>query len=267
MILKNARVFISFLWRDWHCKRKHLGQWIINFTLLYPALYCFCFGYVKPRILFPNNPDTMSTILLMGPVFLMVLIVTFDLSLDLLLDLDEDRFTEYQTLILSPRLYLLERLTFSTLFTFGITAPFMPIAKFILGSHLATPGLSWPQYFLILFTSSLACSAYHICAMCILTKSSQLMSLWTRITFIFSTFGGFWVPRAVLMSFIAEYSSWAHYLVFINPFVYITDGLRGATIGGSGFISPLLCALVLVGFTVITMLFAAFFFKRKLDHV
>ena len=70
-------------------------------------------------------------------------------------------------------------------------------------------------------------------------------------------------PLGALKSF----SPFLGRLMLLNPFVYITEGLRYALLGDPQFLPVWQCAPMLAGFTVLFTCGTWHFFKKKIDHI
>lgn len=170
-IRKSCLIFWQFLRRDYHQYRKQLGKFFINYGLIRPLLFSFSLSYLQANIIFRTQQTTSTTIFLVGNALLVILVVSFVLSISLLFDFEQDRFIDYQLSILHPKLIIIERIIFSSLFTFVLMLPFFPVSKLLLQDGVATSNASWPQTFLMLYAGALFCSSYHLLAVCVMKKT------------------------------------------------------------------------------------------------
>ncbi len=262
-INRSVLLFLQFLRRDIYIYKKRITKYIINFALIYPVLFSFCFGYIQANTYFGAMQKTLGTIVFIGNILLIMIILTFTITSELLFDLANERFIDYQMSILHPRLVLLERIIFTSLFTFCMLLPFYPISKLILGNSFDTTHLSWPAIICMLYVSSLCCAAYHILAMCILKGPHLMTRFWMRINHPLFFFGGFRIPRNIM----TEFSPLLGYLNLANPMIYVTEGLRQAAIGSTQFLPLWICIIALLIFSLLFTLFAFYFFKKRVDHI
>ncbi len=261
-IKQTSLIFWHFFKRDWYVHAKKLPGMLLNYSLLYPAMYAICFAYLQARIYFGNDVK-QGTILFAGNILVVILLLSYKLTIDLLFDLQNNRFIDYQITILHPRLVILERILFASIFTFIMMVPFYPVSKLLLQHNLDTSHTSWPHVMLILYVGSLCCSAYHQYATLVLKYGNQITSLWARVNNTLIIFGGFWIPLHVMQ----KYSPLFARFILLNPALYITEGLRQAIIGGPEFLPFWRCIGMLLIFSVAFTLLSWYQFKKRVDHV
>lgn len=260
-MMQKLAIFIQFLRRDYYVQMQNLQRYIINYVIIQPIVWSLLTGYLQANTYFGSSNITQNTILFSGTIVVTLLVVTFVQALDLLFDFDGDCYIHYQIIVLSPILVLLERILFSSIICFLMVAPFYPISKMILQGYLDTSNTNWALVMLLLYFGSLCCSAYNIMAMCILKTASSTDTLWKRFNAPMIDFGGMWVPWAVIYQF----SPILGYITYINPLIYISEGLKQAMIGGPQFLSFSLCIGMLSLFTIMFTLLAWYFFKKRTD--
>ena len=136
-------------------------------------MFSFSLSYLQANIIFRTQQTTSTTIFLVGNALLVILVVSFVLSISLLFDFEQNRFIDYQLSILHPKLIIIERIIFSSLFTFVLMLPFFPVSKLLLQDGVAMSNASWPQTFLMLYAGALFCSSYHLLAVCVMKNHQQ----------------------------------------------------------------------------------------------
>ena len=261
-IKRSLHIFVHFLQRDALLVRPMLSRYIINNVITLPLLVIFNDGYVMQMSLFGTNAD-LNTMRFVGSLLLPLLTLTFTMATTLLYDIEHNRFIDYQITVLDPALVILERIVFNAFFTFMLMVPFYPLCKVLLGTKFVTMHTSWPLLFVVLFLASFTASAYHIAAMCILPNSSMFIRLWARVSAPLFLLGGFVAPWAVMY----EISPVVAYVLLFNPFMYISEGIRQAIVGGPCFFSAMTCVSALMLFCILLCGVALWFFKKRMDHV
>lgn len=259
---KTARIFLRFLQRDVYIYRQRFMTYFINYSILYPSIYACAIGGIMAQSYLGDSP-IQATTLFIGHILINVLVFANILNIGLLFDLENQRFIDYQITLLSPRLIILERIVFSSLFTFIVSIPYFPVAKLILGNRFVSTHTSWPTMLLVLYVSSLCCAAYTQFCACVITNSRKLRSFWMRVNFCLTTLGGIFIPWHIMKQF----SPTLGYIALLNPLLYITEGLRSAILGRSEFISAWICIGVMLAFSVVFTLLSFYFFKKRIDHV
>lgn len=258
----SALVFLRFLQRDIYSYRHRISTYLINYAIIYPVLYAFAIGYLQSNSYFGNNPLQGSS-LLIGHILIIILVFANMLNIGLLFDFENQRFIDYQVTLLHPRLILLERILFASVFTFAISMPFFPIAKWVLGDAFVTTYTSWPKTYFMLYVSSLLCATYTQFMVCIIPSSRKLRSYWMRINFVLNTLGGLFIPWFV----INKLNLTLGYITLLNPFLYITEGLRQAILAQPEYLSFWLCISILLAFATAFTLLSFHYFKKRVDHV
>lgn len=258
-------IFYQFLRRDIYINVRHKWSTIlINHSLIFPILFSISFAYILTNTYFGTGNIRTSTIIFAGNIILPMMITAYKITFDLFFDMQNNRFVNYQITLLHPRLVIFERIIFAWLFTFITTLPFYPIAKICVGNHLDLSNTNWFYVVILLLLGSLICVCYHQLFTCILTRTDQISILWVRINNILIVLGGFWIPLQVMHN----YSPIIGTFVYLNPMIYLTDGLRSAILGNDPqFLSFSICAPVLLGFSIASTLLTWHFFKKRVDHI
>ncbi len=261
--LQALRIFFEFLRRDFYVYFKRINTYAINFIILYPLTYIISFAYIQAKAYFGAENVTQATIFFAGNVILLIMSLAFECTILLLFDLENERTIDYRITLINPRLILFEQILFTTLFSFLLLAPFFPLTTFILRTQFDSAHTSWPLLFIMLFLTCLCCAAYHMFIACALKSSKQIVHFWMRCNLPLITFGGFLTPWYIMN----QYSSIIGKMSLLNPFLYATEGIRQAIVGGTMFFSIACCTLVLIIFSCIFSFLACHLFKKKVDHI
>jgi ABC-2 type transport system permease protein len=259
--INTAKIFIQFLHRDLYVYTRQLRDQVINYALIYPTLYIFCFAYLQTNIYFHGQTHT-GAIVFAGTCLVPLLVMAFHITFDLLFDLEKNRHIDYQITVLKPHLVLVEQIIFASFFTFCVMIPFFPLARIFASSHINLSTISWPSLYLILYLGSLCVCSYHKLAATLLTVK-KISMFWTRINHILLVLGGFWIPLHTISTF----SPMLGLLLRLNPIVYLTEGLRQAIIGGNEFLPLSQCILALIALSVIFTALTCLSFKKRVDHI
>lgn len=261
--MQSIKIFSQFFLRDVYVYCRQSWTYIINYCLLYPVMHSFILGYVFPSLYFGSNAALAATTMFSGTIVVNLVVLANIVNIGLLFDLENTRYIDYQITLLSPRLVIVQRILFTSLFTFIILLPFFPISKLLLGSWFVTTKTSWPALIAMLYLSALCCSAYTQFYACIVPSSRRLRSFWMRINFALITFAGFFIPWHVMKQF----SSVLGYVLLLNPLLYITEGLRQAILGSPEYISLWICCSMLLLWTCLLTVACWYFFKKRVDHI
>lgn len=260
----SLRISWACMQRDWYVQTRRLHTWLINYAILKPVLYAFYVAYVQTRVFFGANGDPLrGTSLFAGEMLFVIFPLTYQLIVPLLYDLEGDRYIDYQLTFLNAKCILTQRIFFSSFFTFLMLIPFYPLAKLLLGSNIATDNTQWLILFPFLYICSLTISAYHMAAICILNNSAQTRTLWARINLPIIFLGGLSTPLFI----IKRYSSALGTISYLNPAIYISEGLRAILLGNKDYLPINICFLMLTLFFFIFTLTSLCFFKKRIDSI
>lgn len=252
---------MQFLRRDIYVYTRQLRDHVINYALIFPALYIFCFAYLQTQIYF-HGQSYVGAIVFSGTCLVPLMVMAFNITFDLLFDLEKNRHIDFQIMVLNPRLIIIEQILFSSIFTFFTMIPFFPLARIFASSCIDLSNISWPSLYLMLYCGSLCVSAYHKLAATLLSVD-KISMFWTRVNHILLVLGGFWIPLYTMR----EFSPTLGFLLRLNPIVYLTEGLRQSTVGGNDFLPISQCVAALLTLSVIFTALACHYFKKRVDHI
>jgi ABC-type multidrug transport system permease subunit len=255
-------IALQLMRRECIVYKKRLQSYGVNYLILYPLMYVVCFGYLASRFMYADvTKGTLN--LYVGNATLLMLSASFAFILPLILDIEGDRFIDYQCTLVPSWLVLVVRILFAGSFTFILITPFLPFAQLLLPAQFITPYLSWPKVFCMLFVSALCLAAYNMLAIVIIKQRKETINFWIRVNFPLTVLGGFWVPLTIIKKSIPILG----YLSYANPFLYITEGLRSALINPNDYIPFLSCIVMLLLFGLAFSLFSFYIFKKRMDYL
>lgn len=260
-LVDTMRVFLSFVQRDIMRQKKFFLGNIINYAFIYPISLGVMSAFLQGNTFFSNPTKEMNTILFVGNILLVLMLFSYKQNIELLFDLESRKFIEYQITVLSPFLVLLERILFTGIYGFLLALPFYPMIGLLLSDYVSLELVSWPKVAILLLLGSVWASAYHLLAAVVLKSSANLGTLWSRVNSIIFMLGGFWIPWYVLN----EFSPALGYAAYLNPALYMTDGLKGAITASNAFIPFWVCFWALSGFIIIFTGSCYWQFKRRVD--
>jgi ABC-2 type transport system permease protein len=261
--MQSLRTFLYFIWRDCYVQSQNASHFIINNIMLYPIIQGITFLYLQPSILFPERTASLNMILFIGNILLLMMVLSYRMTIPLLFDLDQDRFIDYQIRTLRPHLVLLERIIFTSLFTWLLLAPAFPLVGFYFPAYFDTSATSWWRVMLILYCGSLFCAAYHTFMACWLKSPRDIRRLWIRYNQILFQLGGYTIPWHI----IDQTSPVLGYITRLNPMMYITEGLRQAFLNDARFFPYWQCIGGLLFASGCMTILAWRTFKKRVDHI
>lgn len=236
-----SRVAVLML-REWY-RCKH-GAWrdMINYSLLWPFSAGIGFAYLAPIGLFGAAGPDKAAELFLGSFLIQAAVVCFMQTLAVMRERFSPAMLEYHVSVTSFSAVFCARFLFSIICAFCLLFFYIPVVKLLLGGRLATPHLSWVSYYWILFCVVFCIVSYMYFWAGFIGSMRVLGSIWKRGTEPFLYLGGLWAPAYAILK---VFPSWSPYL-WLNPFLYASEGFRQAALGSEQFASISTCASVLL---------------------
>lgn len=253
---------LEFFKRDFCITAAKLADYTVNYLIISPFIFNIGVGYLQAPLYFAHDPTAFCMRMLPGNLLILVMALTFRTAFDLLFDLENNKFISYQITLLNPRLILVERVIFGTVYTFCSVAPFFLIAKISLGQLFNTTATSWPAVFLVTLAGSFCCAAYHLLAICFIS-TKQVSMLWIRVNFFIIMLARLPIPIQQAKS----YSALLSCAMYASPIGYFVEGINRALTGDERFF-PLIVSISILCLTGIACTVISWFvFKKRIDHV
>ncbi len=261
--IRNINIFFQFFHRD---ILVYIQQWkrlAINNWFLIPSLEAICFGYIVPMVNMSNPTPQAMTAFYAGTILWIMFPLAWGFAVEMMYDFENDRFINYLNRIYNPNFVVLEKILFYACACFINTLPFFPISMLLLGDKFDTTHLHWPKLILILFVGALFCAAYNVFFICYISGMENVSNFWLRVNFPMINLGGVFLSWKAM----ASYSPMFGYALYLNPLIYLSEGMRNALQGPANHFPYLVSLLGLSGFTITLTLMAMHFYKKKLDTV
>ncbi len=100
--MQSLIVFLQFFRRDLFAKRRSFIDNSVNYALIYPIVFAVQSAYLQAHTNFVTPSVELSTILFAGNILVVLLLFTYKQNIDLLFDLENQRYIDYQITLLSP---------------------------------------------------------------------------------------------------------------------------------------------------------------------
>lgn len=262
-LVRSIKILLQLLARDFFVFAKRLTSFGINYLFIYPLLAIITFGYIQPGVYFGPGHSKASVVLLIGTFCINMLSLCYTLMSPFVFDLEADRFTDYLSSIVPPRILFIKMIVFPALIAMLISLPFFPLAYAILPGYFSALNVHWIGLLLMVAAASWYCASYIMLGLCIIKKASSIRQFWLRFNWPLVVLGGLWIPFHLLKAHFPILG----YMALLDPFTYFTEGVRSALIGSEQFIPFYQCFFALMIFSCIFSIVAAYFYKKKLDHV
>jgi len=257
----SLAIFIQFLKRDLHVFCKNINRYFINYSIIYPVLYSLTFGYIIPVTNLANAHLVSISLLLPSSMIFLFLTLNMNQNIFMLLDLESSKYIEFQATLLKPKFIILEKVCISGILTTIFLLPFFAVSKLILQNAFDTTNLSIFKLLIIISLTSFTIASYVIFSILNMKDSHHIGNWWRRINAPLNLLGGSWVPWFTML----KVSTTLGIIALLNPFIYVTEGLRGAILGTDLFISFIYCVFALLLFTFIFINLAIKKLKKRID--
>jgi ABC-2 type transport system permease protein len=253
--------FRSYVARDLTVLDSNLQRFVPT-AVMQPLLLMFVFTYLFPVIGMtvggPAGGQRFSTTLLPGVLAQSIMFVgIFSVGMNLILELDADEFEDRVLAPVPIATAAVAKIVSGALQSFIAALIVFPIAAFLpsTGVYLFA---DWP---VLVTVVPLAC----LCA----------ASLGLALGVVFSPRSGPWLLSVValpLSFFGAVFYTWnslvpapvIHYAVLVNPLVYMSEGMRAATVAGIPHMSLPAVYGALTGFTALFVVIGMHGFRRQM---
>lgn len=254
---------LNVFYRDFYVFFQRIQHSLLNFAIIVPATLTLTFGYFLPNTVLAHASALETTTLFAGSIMWAMFPFTFSIQSNLLYDLTHERFIDYQLTFLPASAIIIERILSCSFIAFAHSIFYFPLAKLIMRETLLTTNTNWPALFLIIYCSSLVCSAYNLFVVNYAKSMPKVRNFWVRVNFPLMQVGGFFFSYKTLYSF----NKMLGYICLLNPFTYITEGLRKALLGSSDFFSLYYSISGLCIFSLFFTWLALYFFKKNVDCI
>lgn len=260
---EQLMIFWRFMWRDLYVHRERLSSYIINSVIIRPLALILCLGYVLQKVAMELTPGMPRGAFFAGVPVMYLFSLAVSINFDFLLDFEKDRYIDFQRMLLSPSLLLIQKIFMGTVILFGCALPFYPLTKLFLQDLFATTLYGIAHATLMLFFACWLITALFYATASFIKKLDELTTMWRCFIYPLFMLGGSLIPWQVTVS----YWPVLGYMLLLNPFIYVTDGFRQALFNTNRFFSLPLCMSVISLYALFFMFLAIWFFRRKVDAV
>lgn len=247
-------IFWQLMRRDIYAFRNQVRAFAINFMVMSPVVYAINYGYLMPNAGMINPTPEAGTMFFVGSVLQVLIAPSIGLALGVFFDSQHAKLIHYQMTFAPLSLIILERIAFFSLVTFVFISPYFLIAKWLLGSYLATANAHLLLIWFVLYIGSFFFAAFSMFFVFYIERIQQFGNIFDRFMFPMLQLGGLRAPFSVF----AEYNIFLGIAVAFNPMMQVTEALRKAMLGGDSYMPYYLS----IGGALISGLICAFFAVR-----
>jgi ABC-type multidrug transport system permease subunit len=254
----QARIVWALVQRDLFLLRQSLYDDLLNSFVKVTALY-FVLGVLSPYLGFR---DAMSRDVMIGAIVSVLLSRGFVSAVSDSFDMTDNRFIDYKrTLPLSTAGMLCASLLGYVVVLAVSTLPLFFLAKFYLGAAMPLGSIQWIPLIIIYLLGMVFVSAFFLSVIFCASFEWFQFNIWQRVLTPMNTFG-------------CLFFSWYHLYAFspllarallINPFTYISEGLRASIFGNADYIPVYYCMPVLAAWTAVALCVLLVYVRKKVD--
>ena len=255
---------VQLLWlREWYRIRHYFWGGIINTSIFWPITFAFGYGYIAPMCYFGRIDGKMATMLYVGMLLLQLFVMAHTVGMVIMQERTTQKIIQYQASCTSLSLVYAVRSLFYSLWVAVRMLPFFPVSKLVLGEGLYTEHLSWMGLSGLIILCSFLSVSYASFLSSMVKSITESGSLWERYIEPLLLLGGVWVPLVAMV----KTSKILGLICLLNPFLYITEAIRGLFFTDQVFISLPLCVSIIVVSSGFLFFFSYHLMRRRLDAV
>jgi len=258
--LQHGQAVFSLLFR--RDMRILSGQIVSNSinSLVIVFLQIVMLGYFLPA----QGLDTEFIFpLFLGNMFISFFSVGFQYSMQMTFDLSGAQLFAYHYSIVNARLWVLLAYFLGVFIRLAIFSTIICVVGVIFLHYTAEITIQLP-YLLVIYTLSLAFFSLLFLATGIgFTPEDHMDNLWPRLFIFLLTFGSVTYTWKRINSLSPLLSK----LFLLNPVTYCTEGMRGAFLGTTNYISPIACISVLLIAIGVLSLLVSIALRKRIDPV
>jgi len=257
--MTTLMTFLTLLRRDWSVFVPTLKDRIIN-GLSWFGFMVVVFEYIMPEAGLANYGlfTAISSIVSWG--FFSVM----NSAGEMIADLEGERSITYYLTLPLPQWMVFARIALSNAIqSIAISLLFIPMTKLFLWNQFDLASVAWGKFFLIFLLINLFYGFFSLfLASCIKTFAT-IENVWMRIVWPIWFLGCYQFK----WSFLFKVSPALAYCNFINPMVFIMEGIRAAGLGQEDSLPYWWCFTALIVFTLFFGTLGIHRLKRRLDCI
>jgi len=258
-ITHGLTVFSLLFKRDMKAYLKELPSSLINgavmvFFQIIMLQYFLTTQGLEPRFIVP---------LFLGYALVSCFAIGFQISLSLSMDLENTNIFRYHYSIVGARAWVIVAYIASSIIKLFVLTIFTGMTGLLFLHHHSIITIHIP-YFITIYSLILLFFALMFFTTGVAFSPEMHMDhLWARIIGVMFTFGALFYTIKRVYSF----SPWLGFVFLFSPITYCTEGLRGALLGFSEYLHPVLCISVLSVSIIILMILSSLAIRNRLDPV
>lgn len=253
------KTFSYLLWAELKVFKQAYWGKVID-SAIWVSILSFISCYIQPHL---GVPQSFALVTLSGLLANAGLMEIYPNAMGFATDLTGTRQISYElTLPIPSWLIILKKMIYFAITSATIGVYVLPIGKLLLGNRLDFGNIAWAKLLLVFVLTNIFGGAF---AVWVASKVVRVATdhTWMRFVFPLWFLGGFSFTWYSFYSFSPVLAC----IDLINPYIYISEGIRAALLGQEGFINFWLCCFAIVCWTGCFAWWGIVRLKRQLDFV
>lgn len=253
-------VFKNLLLLDLKVFKKHYFNKLIDLAI-YITVILSITVYILPAF---GLAESYSLIMVSGLIASIGIMELYPNSISLAIDLTKDKNISYALILPIPSwLIPLKDICYFALTSLLVGTFALPLSKILLGDLLNLRAVNWPLFALFFILSNIFFGAF---AFLLATTVKDVLNsdrVWLRFIFPLWFFGGYQFTWYSLYKLYPQLA----YINLLNPFIYITEGIRVTMLGQEGYLPLWICTIMITFFIISFSLVGIKRLKNQLDFI
>ncbi len=218
-------------------------------------------GYVMP---FFGLTHDFGVFQLCGIIAAAGLFELYTSAIELVSDFEGDRIINYNlTLPIPSWMAIISKAAYYFIIYVTLTLLMFPLGKICLWNQLDLTQINYFKFLVIVIFQCIFYACFVLWAASIIANMSKLGSIWSRFIFPMWFMGGFQFSWLALYKAIPLLA----YINILNPMIYITEAMRAAVLGQSGYINFYICLLAITFYSLTCFTLGMRNLKKRLDFI
>lgn len=253
-------VFCSLVRTNLFVARKGIWDQIIN-LYIWTCITLMIMGYIMQTFGLASGYGAFQ---FASIVAIVGLFEVYNTATKNIMDINSDRsISYYLTLPARPAIVLLSMACSYALISMMLTIVLLPFGKLVLYNSFNTATVSWLKFGIMAILANIFFAIFTIAMIGHVGTMSKMRNIWMRFIWPLWFLGCYQFSWQAIYLLSAPFA----YLLLCNPITFVTEGVRGALLGSSGFLPWGICCVALCCYIMAFWSYGYYKMKRLLDFV
>lgn len=258
IISDNLRIFLALISRDLKVLRKKFLDALID-GLVLVLLQVIMFGYLFPLM---GMEPTLIPAIYVSTIILMIFTISFSQAMRLVFDIKFNHYINYLLTLPLSKPWLFGTYTASCMLeTFLTTIPLITVGVLLLKQHFIFSKIQWISLLLFYLLSLLFVALFALTIAFSFSYQWFMDNIWPRVLSPLCCIGAIFFTWQSIYRFEPRIA----YIMLLNPFTYIAEGIRTALAAPGVFLPFYVCVGALFCYIGIVSILLIRGIHRRLD--